>query len=155
MKRKNLNAAKLKDAVLKDKKISKIYSKLNLTTKNTKSFLAAISGGSDSMALALLSKLLKEEKNKKVYFVHVDHAIRKNSSKEALQLKNILKKYQIHLKIIKNKKTIQKNIQKNARDTRYQILCGFCKKNNIKSLVTAHHKDDQIETFLILSLIHI
>ena len=53
MKRKNLNAAKLKDAVLKDKKISKIYSKLNLTTKNTKSFLAAISGGSDSMALAL------------------------------------------------------------------------------------------------------
>ena len=42
------------------------------------------------MALALLSKLLKEEKNKKVYFVHVDHAIRKNSSKEALQLKNII-----------------------------------------------------------------
>ena len=73
MKRKNLNAAKLKDAVLKDKKISKIYSKLNLTTKNTKSFLAAISGGSDSMALALLSKLLKEEKNKKVYFVPVSY----------------------------------------------------------------------------------
>ena len=64
MKRKNLNAAKLKDAVLKDKKISKIYSKLNLTTRNTKSFLVAISGGSDSMALALLSKLLKEEKGK-------------------------------------------------------------------------------------------
>ena len=149
MKRKNLNAAKLKDVVLKDKKISKIYLKLNLTTRNTKSFLVAISGGSDSMALALLSKLLKEEKNKKVYFVHVDHAIRKNSSKEALQLKNILKKYQIHLKIIKNKKNIQNNIQKNARDTRYQILCDFCRKNNIKSLVTAHHKDDQIETFLI------
>ena len=50
------------------------------------------------MALALLSKLLKEEKNKKVYFVHVDHAIRKNSGKEALQLKKILKKDQIHLK---------------------------------------------------------
>ena len=61
MRIKNLNAAKLKDAVLKDKKISKIYSKLNLTTKKTKSFLAAISGGSDSMALALLSKLLKDE----------------------------------------------------------------------------------------------
>ena len=91
MKRKNLNAKKLKDAILKDKKISKIYSKLNLNTKNTKSFLAAISGGSDSMALALLSKLIKE-KNKNVYFVHVDHAIRKNSSKEALQLKKILKK---------------------------------------------------------------
>ena len=38
-----------------------------------------------------LSKVLKDEKNKRVYFVHVDHAIRKNSSKEALLLKNILK----------------------------------------------------------------
>ena len=34
--KKNLNVAKLKDAILKDKKISKIYSKLNLTTKKYK-----------------------------------------------------------------------------------------------------------------------
>ena len=149
MKRKNLNVAKLRSAIYKDKKISKIYSKLNSTTKKTKSFLAAISGGPDSMALAILSKLLIEEKNKKIHFVHVDHAIRKNSTNEALQLKKILKKIRINLKIIKNKKNIKKNIQKNARDKRYEILCDFCKKNNIKSLVTAHHKDDQIETFLI------
>ena len=123
MKRKNLNAKKLKDVILKDKKISKIYSKLNSTTNKTKSFLAAISGGSDSMALALLSKLLKEEKNKKVYFVHVDHAIRKNSSKEALQLKNILKKYKIHLKIIKNKKNIQKYPKKlEIRDIKFYVI---------------------------------
>ena len=149
MKRKNLNVTKLKNAILKDKKISKIYSKLNFTTKNTKSFLAAISGGSDSMALALLSKLLKEEKNKRIYFVHVDHAIRKNSSKEALQLKNILKKYQIDLKIIKNKKNIQKNIQKNAREMRYSLISNYCLKKKINYLMTAHHEDDQIETFLI------
>tara|TARA_S200000501_G_scaffold368018_1_gene405250 strand:- start:974 stop:1987 length:1014 start_codon:yes stop_codon:yes gene_type:complete len=149
MKRKNLNVAKLKNGIYKDKKISKIYSKLISITKKSKSFLAAISGGSDSMALALLSSFLKQEKNKKVYFVHVDHGIRKNSGKEALQLKKILKKIQINLKIIKNNKSIKKNIQKNARDRRYQILSDFCKKNSIKALVTAHHKDDQIETFLI------
>ncbi len=149
MKRKNLNVAKLKNAIYKDKKISKIYSKLNSITKKFKSFLVAISGGSDSMALALLSGLLKQEENKKIYFVHVDHGIRKNSGKEALQLKKILKKIQINLKIIKNNKSIKKNIQKSARDRRYQILSNFSKKNNIKALVTAHHKDDQIETFLI------
>jgi len=149
MKRKNLNALKLKNTIYKDKNISKIYSKLNSITKNIRSFLVAVSGGSDSMALALLSRLIKEEKNKKIYFVHVDHAIRKNSGKEALRLKKILKKNKINLKIIKNKKNIKKNIQKNARDRRYEILCHFCMKNNIKSLVTAHHKDDQIETFLI------
>ena len=150
MKRKNLNVAKLKNAIYKDKKISKIYSKLNSITKKFKSFLVAISGGSDSMALALLSGLLKQEENKKIYFVHVDHGIRKNSGKEALQLKKILKKIQINLKIIKNNKSIKKNIQKSARDRRYQILSNFSKKNNIKALVTAHHKDDQIETFLAL-----
>ena len=149
MKRKNLNVAKLKNAIYKDKKISKIYSKLNSITKKFKSFIVAVSGGSDSMALALLSGLLKQEKNKKIYFVHVDHGIRKNSGKEALQLKKILKKIQINLKIIKNNKSIKKNIQKSARDKRYQILSDFSKKNSIKALVTAHHKDDQIETFLI------
>ena len=149
MKRKNLNVVKLKNAIYKDKKISKIYSKLNSITKKFKSFIVAVSGGSDSMALALLSGLLKQEKNKKIYFVHVDHGIRKNSGKEALQLKKILKKIQINLKIIKNNKSIKKNIQKSARDRRYQILSDFSKKNGIKALVTAHHKDDQIETFLI------
>ena len=44
MKRKNLNVAKLKNTIYKDKKISKIYSKLNSATKNIKTFLAAISG---------------------------------------------------------------------------------------------------------------
>ena len=149
MKRKNLNVVKLKNAIYKDKKISKIYSKLNSITKKFKSFIVAVSGGSDSMALALLSGLLKQEENKKIYFVHVDHGIRKNSGKEALQLKKILKKIQINLKIIKNNKSIKKNIQKSARDRRYQILSDFSKKNGIKALVTAHHKDDQIETFLI------
>ena len=85
----------------------------------------------------------------KVYFILVDHGIRKNSAKEALQVKKILKKHNIKLKILKNKKKINKNFQKNARDVRYELLSRFCKKNKVKNLVTAHHKDDQIETFLI------
>ena len=35
-----------------------------------------------------------------------------------------------------------------ARDNRYNLLTDFCIKNNILHLFIAHHKDDNLETFL-------
>ncbi len=152
MKRKNLNAAKLRDAIIQDKNISAIYLRLKSVLskhKEDSSFAVAISGGPDSMALAFLSNLLMDEKKYRTHFLLVDHGIRKNSGKEALQVKKLLKKIGINLEILKNKKKITTNIQKNARDLRYKLLAEFCKKNKVKFLLTAHHKDDQVETFLI------
>ena len=79
----------------------------------------------------------------------VDHRIRRNSSNESKKVKEILKKKGIKLEILKNQKKITKNIQKNARDVRYNLLTKFCKKVKSKYLITAHHQDDQIETFFI------
>ena len=152
MKRKNLNAAKLKNVIIKDKKISSIYLRLkSILSKQKKNNLiaVAVSGGPDSMALALLTKTLMYERKYKVHFLLVDHGIRKNSTKEALNVKSILEKKEIKLKVLKNYKKISSNIQKNARDIRYNLLIEYCKKNKIKSILTAHHKEDQIETFLI------
>ena len=152
MKRKNLNVAKLKDVIIQDKKISGIYLKLKAVLskyRKNNSFAVAVSGGPDSMALALLSSLIKSEGKQNAYFLLVDHGIRKNSAREALEVKKILKKNGINLQVLKNKKKISRNIQKNARDLRYELLIRFCKKNKIKTLLTAHHKDDQVETFLI------
>ncbi len=152
MKRKNLNVAKLKDVIIQDKKISGIYLKLKTVLskyKKNNSFAVAVSGGPDSMALAFLSSLIKLKGKQNAYFLLVDHGIRKNSAKEALEVKKILKKNGINLQVLKNKKKISRNIQKNARDLRYELLIRFCKKNKIKTLLTAHHKDDQVETFLI------
>ncbi len=152
MKRKSLNVRKLNNTFLKDKKVLNLYLKLKKTlskNKNCKSFTVAVSGGPDSMALAGLSSILISEKKYKVFFALVDHGIRKNSSKEAKQVKKLLKKNNIRLEILKNKKRIVKNIQKNAREVRYELLSKFCKKNRIKYLITAHHQDDQIETFFI------
>ena len=108
-----------------------------------------ISGGPDSMALAALSYVVMKEKKLKIYFVLVDHRIRKNSYKEAIKVKKLLKKININLNIVKNKKKILSNIQRNARDIRYDLLKKFCKQKSAKSILVAHHKDDQIETFLI------
>ena len=152
MKRKSLNVPKLKQNLLEDKKVTNLYSKLkkNLSrNKNCKSLIVAVSGGPDSMALAGLVNMIVEEKRYKIYFALVDHGIRKNSHKEALGVKKLLKKQNMKLKILTNKKKIIKNIQKNARDIRYELLTKFCNKNKSKFLVTAHHQDDQIETFFI------
>tara|TARA_B100001741_G_C16525387_1_gene586819 strand:- start:584 stop:1606 length:1023 start_codon:yes stop_codon:yes gene_type:complete len=152
MKRKNLNATKLKDAIIQDKKISAIYLKLKSVLskfKQNNSFAVAVSGGPDSMALAFLTSMLVREKRLRAHFLLVDHGIRKNSRKEALEVKKMLKKIGINLRILKNKIKIIKNVQKNARDLRYGLLVEFCKKNKIKFLLTAHHKGDQVETFFI------
>ena len=43
--------------------------------------------------------------------------------------KALAKKNQIHLNVLKNKKTITTNIQSRARTIRYDLLTNFCKKN--------------------------
>ena len=152
MKRKSLNAQKLNKTLLKNKKILKLYSKLKKVLskyRNCKSFTVAVSGGPDSLALTGLCKILLSEKKYKVFFALVDHNLRRNSNVEAKQVKNLLKKNSIKLVVLKNKKRINKNIQKNAREIRYDLLSNFCKKEGVKHLLTAHHLDDQVETFFI------
>ena len=114
-----------------------------------KKYLVAVSGGPDSLALVALAKAYTFCKKTKFHYLLVDHNIRKNSSQEAKKVKNLLKKENINLKVLLNKKKITKNIQAEARNVRYDILKTFCKKNNIKVILTAHNLEDQVETFLI------
>jgi len=151
MSRKDSSALKLKDLYLSNKKsliYSNFRSQLDVFVKNN-TFLIAVSGGPDSLALSALSHIYSTERRKKIFFVLVDHGIRKNSSKEAQNVKNLLKKKKINLIILKNKKKINKNFQSQAREIRYHLLLNFCKKYKIKFIMTGHHRDDQIETFLI------
>jgi tRNA(Ile)-lysidine synthase len=151
MSKKDSSVLQLKN-LSSNNKTSLIYSnfrsQLNTSIKKN-TFLVAVSGGPDSLALSALSYVYSIEKKTKVFFVLVDHGIRTNSSKEAQNVKNLLKKSGIKLKILRNKKKINKNIQSHAREIRYQLLLNFCKKHKIKFIMTGHHRDDQIETFLI------
>ena len=124
--------------------------KNKLNSLNKKKYLVAVSGGPDSLALVALTKAYTFCKNTKFYYLLVDHNIRKNSSHEAKKVKKLLKKKEyLNLKVLLNKKKIIKNIQAEARSVRYNILKSFCKKNNIKVILTAHNLEDQVETFLI------
>ena len=133
------------------KDLSKVYSNFQkkIEKLNSKSFLVAVSGGPDSLALAALTKAFYYKKNKKFFYVLINHKIRSNSSQEAIKVKNLVFKLGIKLKIIKNESKIKKNIQGEARNIRYNLLLDFCKKYKIKTILTAHNLEDQVETFLI------
>ena len=150
MSKKN-SSVNLKNGFKEFKDLSKIFSnfKSKLNSTNKKKFVIAVSGGPDSLALAALSKAYTYCYKSKFYYVLINHNIRRNSLQEAKKVKNLLQKKQINLKIISNKKKIEKNIQGEARNIRYELLSNFCLKNNIRSLITAHNLEDQVETFLI------
>ncbi len=150
MSKKNSNVS-LKDGFKNYKELSYIYSsfKKKLKLFNKKLFVIAVSGGPDSLALTALTKAYSYEKKCKFYYVLVDHNLRKNSSSEALSVKKLLKKHQINLNILRNKKSINQNIQSEARRIRYDLLTTFCKKKGIKTILTAHNLEDQVETFFI------
>tara|TARA_B100000686_G_scaffold160329_1_gene167942 strand:- start:670 stop:1692 length:1023 start_codon:yes stop_codon:yes gene_type:complete len=152
MSKKNSNVPSLKSIFKKNKKISEIYISFKLILEKTidkKPFLVGVSGGPDSLALVALSKMYQYDNKAKVFFALIDHGIRKNSRNEANSVKKLLNRKKINLKIITNKEKIKKNIQNEARTIRYSLLSEYSKTKKIKFILTGHHSDDQIETFLI------
>ena len=150
MSKKN-SSVNLKNGFKDFKDLSTIFLnfKYKLDRLKKKNYTVAVSGGPENLALIALTKAYSYTKKIKFHYVLVDHNIRKNSSKEAVQVKNLLKTNKINLKIILNKKKITKNIQSDARRTRYEILSNYCKTNKINTLLTAHNLEDQVETFFI------
>ena len=135
---------------LRDKRIFKIYRKFEKTLELNQDFVVAVSGGPDSLALCFLTKIYSIKKSLNIYYYIIDHRLRKNSSTEALLVKNLLKKYKINSNILKwhGKKPIS-NIQSLARNKRYNLLVNQAKKLNIKNILTGHHLDDLYENFFI------
>lgn len=108
----------------------------------------AVSGGCDSMGLL---HFLKNNTNKKITPIIINHAIRKESKDEAYFVKNLIKqKMNLDAVIIHNKFTdFSTSIQENARNIRYELIHQYCIKNNINEIYIGQHFDDQIETYLI------
>ncbi len=150
MSKKNSNA-NLKNIFEKSKDLNNIFLnfKKNLLGLKSKSFVVAVSGGPDSLALASLTKALSIDNKFLFHYVLINHNIRKNSLKEAFQVKKLLNKFGIKLNVINNKKKITKNVQGEARKVRYKNLIDFSKKKGSKIIITAHNLEDQVETFLI------
>jgi tRNA(Ile)-lysidine synthase len=151
MKRKDLTAVSLK--LLEDKKINHIYFRFREKISSfvgKERFAIAVSGGSDSLALSTLAKLYSLENDNDFVALIIDHKLRKESANEAKQTYKSLTQSKIKAKILTYQgEKFSSNIQKKARDLRYDLFEKYCAKNKIKFLILAHHQDDLIENFYI------
>lgn len=126
-------------------------SSLHLLLKNfnEKRFLLAVSGGADSMVLAYLFKV----SNLKFHVAHINYKLRgEHSEKDKELVQDFCKKHEIpfHLYEVSEKDNKPEgSIQLWARNLRYDFFRKIQKQENLEFLVTAHHLNDQLETFLI------
>ena len=119
------------------------------TFEKKPSVAVAVSGGPDSMSLLFLVNAFIKYKKGKLMALIVDHRIRKNSKEEAKFISTYLDNNKINSQILTaNKDKVSKKSMNEARNNRYNLLTNFCIKNNILHLFIAHHKDDNLETFL-------
>lgn len=110
----------------------------------------AVSGGADSMALLLLADEWARANGGRAIALTVDHGLRKESAAEARQVGKWCKARGIEHHILRWKtKKPRSAIQAKAREARYALLTGWCRKNKILHLLTAHHLNDQAETLLL------
>ena len=110
----------------------------------------AVSGGSDSLALAYLANKYHKKYNYNIIAFTLDHKLRIESSEETKYVKNIMKKLKIeHHSLIWSDKKPKTKIQETARIARYNIISEACSKYNCKYIFLGHHANDQVETFII------
>ena len=117
--------------------------------KINNNFAVAVSGGPDSLALMFLSNEYANHLDIKMTVICIDHNLRKNSSSEVKWVRSLAMKLGAHFitaKIPKN--NLKSNLMSYARDVRYKELYKICSRKKIKTLLTAHHLDDEIENFL-------
>ena len=68
---------------------------------------------------------------------------------EAKYVEELAKNFKVNCKVLNWNKSKKSNaLMENARDERYNRIINFCKEEQIITLMTAHHFDDCLETYL-------
>lgn len=115
-------------------------------------YLLAVSGGADSMVLAYLFNELRDS-GYEFQVAHINYKLRgEDSDSDQKVVEDFCKNSNIKFHLyevseIDNKP--ENSIQLWAREIRYQFFRKIQERENLDFLVTAHHLNDQLETFII------
>ncbi len=118
------------------------------------SVLVAFSGGVDSRVLFDVLYSLKDEFKIKLYAFHLDHNLRSQSKEDADFVAKICSNHGIELfsyslDIASISKEQKESIELTARKKRYELIDSLVRDKKIDYVATAHHSDDNVETFLL------
>ena len=109
----------------------------------------AVSGGPDSLCLALLAARWAGRREGRVTALTVDHGLRPDAAQEARRVRGWLATYGIghHILPWRGPKP-STGVQAAARRARYRLMGTWCREAGILHLLLAHTRDDQAETLL-------
>ena len=112
----------------------------------------AVSGGSDSVALAFLLTKGGKRRNaaKRFVVLHVDHGLRRESREEYTFVRSLAKRLGvpfkgIHAKVVRRR---GESLEMAARRVRLAFFEKCMKTLKLDAIATGHHMDDVAETFL-------
>ncbi|MCT4396380.1 tRNA lysidine(34) synthetase TilS [Periweissella beninensis] len=114
--------------------------------KKQDKLLIAVSAGVDSQVLLYL--LAHHFTENEIIVAHIDHGLRPTSTKEAEFVKRVAQKYNFKCEVEAWKTQPKTGVEAAARVFRYTFLRKVAEKYQATKILTAHHANDQAETFL-------
>jgi len=114
------------------------------------SFVLGISGGPDSVCLLDIFAYLKDKYDFQITLAHVNYGLRGlDSDRDELFVKKLACRYDLPLFVLHAEITPKNNLEERLRDIRYRFFEKIRRETKADAIVTAHHEDDQAETFLL------
>ena len=126
---------------------------INILWQKTDKIALGLSGGVDSIALFHLLVTKYKESYKELVAFHINHGLREQSYEEAEFVENFVKNYnvkfykkELNMKdLIRDSHTSEEML---ARKLRYEAFEEMSSLEGGVKLITAHHKNDQVENIL-------
>lgn len=110
----------------------------------------AVSGGADSMALAIATHLESRERAQRVVALIVDHRLQPGSDLVAKKTKVALQELgYVDVEILEVDVEITDGLESSARRARYSALENYAISHTLDLILLGHTKNDQAETVLL------
>jgi len=111
----------------------------------------ALSGGTDSVALALVAAEYCAGTQHPLYFFHVHHGLMAQADEWVAHLQRFSQALKIPLQVryVQVDLAAGLGIEGAARDARFTALAQLCGEHGVEALLLAHHRQDQAETVLL------
>ena len=113
--------------------------------------ILCVSGGSDSIALLHLCHQLSRLFRWQLHILHFHHGLREESDEEARFVQDLSQRLNLefHLRTTRDFQSETSGLQEKARNWRRAEALKLREEIRADSILTAHHAEDQLETWLL------